>query len=58
MVDASDVIFVNSSMFVIDRLAFHNLGKYGEASVPSCKFDHNGREVSQIKFQVMLIVES
>jgi hypothetical protein len=29
-------------MFVIDRLALHNLGKYGETSVTSCKFDHKG----------------
>jgi hypothetical protein len=45
-------------MFAIDRLALHNLGKYGEASVTSCNFKHNGRGVSQIRFQVMLIVES
>jgi hypothetical protein len=45
-------------MFVIDRLALHDLGKEGESSVTSCKFDHKGMGTSQIKFQVMLTVES
>jgi hypothetical protein len=45
-------------MSVINRLALHNLGKYGEASVTSCKFDIRGWEALQIKFQVMLTVES